>query len=847
MIINFLQIRDPPILPSLQKLDSSFRSVVDKKPSQFADDLVKLKAQPVENSESLGSLLFRFFRYYAHELDYSKSVVSVKEGRVLTREEKGWAVTNYQDKEARVRLCVEEPFNTNRNLGNSADDYAFSGIHQEIRRAFDLISEGKLEECCQEYVFPPEEKPLFQRPAPRPKPILTRSASQSGRSHANSVGSKSGHKESRNNRTSSNHRGNNRRASSGATFYNSRNAFMSPSGGMIGGDYFGAATPIPNDQLHEQLYKQYQLLQAQQEMLRNQLLQQQQNQAQLQAAQAHAQVHGLRSSDISASSPRQRHFTQTGMSFRALDTPPASAPLLPGYLYHYPARHAAPPMARMQEGPATLPSSPSVSSSMSSLRRTSQRPNVAEGTAPASVRSQSQPGRSFPSPVTLQSLAHPGYDVSGAIGPNYMMHQPFPVYAQPNGYDLNTPLSAGGYPMHFDTAMPKEYVGYVLGQSPQLMPQHSVSSPAQVPILREVQPKQNRSSPDRINPVLPNGIRKASRSPSPLQDRRSSSTSTNTRSAPLPQVPFADAVKQQPSKPQKQDDGRVTINGTTPHSTAGPKAADAIPSAGSNALNDSIEGAKADSKAAATSPISPAVNGLLGSPAGAKPASPKAAQTLLTKPESPKSKIERFSSNVESAGPSVSSEKSTNPWHSGPNASIRAPPPPPLNLTLQNATAVESARSPVDGRVSQLISPTVAPPLLSPVAEMQTPSPTSSRGHGSPHNEAKAASQMNRNVAIANGKLNERVNAIISNGASATAFGHRLMPDNPQPTAPSPLAQQNVQTSANGNGAGEWQQATTKKHKKGKANPSVTGKDAGSSPVAIVHHPLAIETERKGG
>jgi hypothetical protein len=85
MILNFLQTRDPPIIPSLHK--EPHRLTPD---CEFADLLSKVKGFGSENKESLGQLLFHFFRCYGYEIDYEKSVVSVREGRLLTRNEKNW-------------------------------------------------------------------------------------------------------------------------------------------------------------------------------------------------------------------------------------------------------------------------------------------------------------------------------------------------------------------------------------------------------------------------------------------------------------------------------------------------------------------------------------------------------------------------------------------------------------------------------------------------------------------------------------------------------------------------------------------------------------------------------------
>ncbi|KAF1821962.1 PAP/OAS1 substrate-binding domain-containing protein [Dissoconium aciculare CBS 342.82] len=201
MIISFLQRRNPSLLPSLQKSEDCRLPSDSGETAPFADDVEALKAHGNENEESLGELLFQFFRHYGYEFEYSKSVVSVREGRLVSRQEKGWEPSNYHDKEAQKRLCVEEPFTINRNLGNSADDYAWHGIHGEIRRAFDLLADGlQLEKCCEQYEFPPEEKHVFQRPAPKPKPTLTRSASQSGQSDRQT---NQGNRSRKNNRCSS--------------------------------------------------------------------------------------------------------------------------------------------------------------------------------------------------------------------------------------------------------------------------------------------------------------------------------------------------------------------------------------------------------------------------------------------------------------------------------------------------------------------------------------------------------------------------------------------------------------------------------------------------------------------
>ncbi|RAL64866.1 hypothetical protein DID88_001462 [Monilinia fructigena] len=134
--------------------------------SSFGDDVDALKEFGQKNKSTLGELLFQFFRFYGHEYDYENQVVSVRSGKQISKQEKGWSIGTNN------KLCVEEPFNVGRNLGNTADEFSVVGIHMEMRRAFDLISVGKLDECCEKFEFPKEEKSVWEKPPPSKKPYI---------------------------------------------------------------------------------------------------------------------------------------------------------------------------------------------------------------------------------------------------------------------------------------------------------------------------------------------------------------------------------------------------------------------------------------------------------------------------------------------------------------------------------------------------------------------------------------------------------------------------------------------------------------------------------------------------
>lgn len=522
MIINFLQIREPPILPSLHQRPY-LKLPSNSKDSPFADDLDALRGFGSPNKETLGELLFHFFRFYAHEMDYDRSVVSVRSGKLTSKTDKGWHITNNN------RLCVEEPFNVSRNLGNTADDTSFRGLHLELRRAFELISDIKLDACCEEYIFPKEEERIWEKPPPQPRPVLSRSASQTrgGKGGANH---RTGKHHNNNNRN-----GNNGRRASSGTFDGNNYPMHGIPPGMTQNEAW-LQTQAAQAQLHNDLYTTFSVLQAQENSLRQQLYNQSQAYAQAHAqAQAQSFVHGQRLQPNGNITNQHATDRARGKSF---DNPPLTAPIRPD-MYFYPLQFQGTPMYG-QQSPSTYPSSPLMSPALPESRRSLHRSSITNGSGPGaigsngSLRSQSQPAiRSGPSQYGNQyaMATAPGFpqtrSANGVVVPTFIADEASNQFA-----DTERGTSLGESP---PDGRPKEYMGYYISASPLVGASRESLVPPAIPAYGDSTRDRRRASSEQFPRAIMDRLQHSSRSPSPLgRDRKYSAGASSASLTPGP-------------------------------------------------------------------------------------------------------------------------------------------------------------------------------------------------------------------------------------------------------------------------------------------------------------------------
>ncbi|KAL2797030.1 zinc finger protein [Aspergillus keveii] len=445
LIINFLQTREPPILPSLQARPHKKRTTADGLLCSFDDDLNTLVGYGRENKQSLGELFFQFFRYYGHELDYEKFVISVREGRLISKEDKGWHLLQNN------RLCVEEPFNTSRNLGNTADDTSFRGVHMELRRAFKAISAGDLELCCEQYEYPPEAERSWERPPPQPRPIVT--APPSHPSRGGRGGGRGGRHSNHYNRGG--HSGGRRSSNTGG-----KNHFRQPNGGMSASE-LSLQAQHAQYLLHDHLYQQIQILQAQEQELRLQL----QNQALLTGRPPPVLI---RQPFIQFPVPSQEASGDDSSRSRSgtVNHPPVNVPSRQNLYYNSSYLPVAVPGV---QGSNTNPPSPSAAAAMPDLRRNPRRSSVANGSPSGSLRAHSQPAR----PVNSLPSFAPLYSISQSTEGSRQCNAPgSPDDTQSEEEGSSMPNSLPNRSFYMDEARPTDYMSYYYGSSPQLQAYH---------------------------------------------------------------------------------------------------------------------------------------------------------------------------------------------------------------------------------------------------------------------------------------------------------------------------------------------------------------------------------------
>ena len=148
MLINFLQKRSPPILPSVQDLALELNEPLvycDGVDVRFVSNMTAVleeldRIAPVRNAEPTGYLLAEFFRFYGYE--YKKGVIGIRDLRF------------FQSAERSGYLVVDNPFEVGKDVA-TVNSSQYGRIRQEFRRAHSLLLAGGLDQVCSRDQPPP--------------------------------------------------------------------------------------------------------------------------------------------------------------------------------------------------------------------------------------------------------------------------------------------------------------------------------------------------------------------------------------------------------------------------------------------------------------------------------------------------------------------------------------------------------------------------------------------------------------------------------------------------------------------------------------------------------------------
>ncbi|CAN6324214.1 unnamed protein product [Urochloa humidicola] len=156
MCIHLLQLRR--ILPCLQEMEATYFVTVDENNCAYFDQVDKLNNYGAHSRDTVSRLLWAFFHYWAYEHDYTRDVISIRTGRIISKERKDWTRRVGND---RHLICIEDPFEISHDLGRVVDKFTIKILREEFERAANILQ------------FDPNPSvTLFERYVPPPLPSL---------------------------------------------------------------------------------------------------------------------------------------------------------------------------------------------------------------------------------------------------------------------------------------------------------------------------------------------------------------------------------------------------------------------------------------------------------------------------------------------------------------------------------------------------------------------------------------------------------------------------------------------------------------------------------------------------
>ncbi|KAM3401695.1 hypothetical protein ACQJBY_006016 [Aegilops geniculata] len=119
-----------------QEMEATCYVTVDDNHYAYFDQVDKLSNYGAHNNETLSSLLWAFFHYWAYQHDYTQNVISIRTGKIISKHMKDWTRRVGND---RHLICIEDPFETSHDLGRIVDKFSIKILREEFERAANIL------------------------------------------------------------------------------------------------------------------------------------------------------------------------------------------------------------------------------------------------------------------------------------------------------------------------------------------------------------------------------------------------------------------------------------------------------------------------------------------------------------------------------------------------------------------------------------------------------------------------------------------------------------------------------------------------------------------------------------
>lgn len=140
MVIHYLQICSPPVLPCLQTMLPGVFSLDDDYRSYKLNDI--LVSYQSANKQSLGQLFLGFLQYFSYDFDYDNSAISVRLGRAVSKDVCRGCRSEKNTDGQWMYICIEEPFDRTNTACAINDSCIFSRILSILRKSYMLLRNG---------------------------------------------------------------------------------------------------------------------------------------------------------------------------------------------------------------------------------------------------------------------------------------------------------------------------------------------------------------------------------------------------------------------------------------------------------------------------------------------------------------------------------------------------------------------------------------------------------------------------------------------------------------------------------------------------------------------------------